>query len=404
MSKRTNKPNTPQEPKQMDLSQIISSAQQIAQSISSEDKDKINKMDMNEMLEHVTNKVFTSMGNGGMNMQLDPNTMQQMKMASKFMLNQFTEELGTDTSNIKSKIDLEDKESSKETKEETNQETNQEILEDKIPKKENIFSELDSDEEVDELRPIVDDLNYNLPVTLEELYTGKVKKLAVTRNRITGKKIVTEKRKIEVSVLPGMKNGQEIRFNKEGNEKLGYESGDIVITLAANAHSEYERIGNILCYVKNISLYESYAAGRGDIKVVIKHLDGSFMILKTDGNPLHTKDGARKIRNGGMPTFNKKINKIEYGDLYLRFNVILPETFEGDDNLAMVEKLFPVLPTNKETLITKKYNPLSTGNFKLREVLLEEVTPEDMEQLDYEEEEEESESHDSDSHSESGSE
>ena len=152
-----------------------------------------------------------------------------------------------------------------------------------VPTKVDNVEELDSDEEVDELHPYVDDLFYNLPVTLEELYTGKIKKLAIQRERLAGKKIVKEKRKIEVPVLPGMKDGQEIRFNREGNEKLGYESGDIVITLAANAHQNYERVGNILCYVKNISLYESYAAGRGDINIVIQHLDGTNMILKTDG-------------------------------------------------------------------------------------------------------------------------
>jgi DnaJ-class molecular chaperone len=314
---------------QLDINALMASAQNIVKSISSEDKDKLNNMDMDQMFEHVTNTVFNNLGG-----QMDPASKQQMKTMSKMMLGSVMEtmEPTKDSSiNVRSKIDLEEEEE-----------------EDKVPQKKEIFEELDSDTEVDELRPIAEDLYYKLPVSLEELYTGKTKKLLVSRERLdkTGKKVVSEKRKIEVSVLPGMNHGQEIRFNKEGNEKYGYRAGDIIITLAVNSHANYERVNNVLCYVKNISLYESYAAAKGLINIVIKHLDGSHMILKVDDDqPLHAKDGARKIRHGGMPVFNKKTRKTEYGDLYVRFNLILPETFDGDENLMAIEKLFPILPT-----------------------------------------------------------
>lgn len=387
-------PSSP--PGMPDMSQIMESAKSIAQSITSEDREKINSMDINQMFEHVTNTVFSNLEKGGR--QIDPASKQQMKVMSKVMLGQVMETMEPEK-DVKSKIDLSNTEEDAENSEDVKD--TRDARPDKVPTKENIFEDLDSDEEVDELHPTVDSLYYNLPVTLEELYTGKTKKLAVTRERLdkTGRKVISEKRKIEVPVLPGMKDGQEIRFNKEGNEKPGYQSGDIVITLAANAHSNFERVGNILCYTKNISLYESYAAGKGDINIVIRHLDGSFMVFKTDGNPLHTKDGARKIRNGGMPIYNKKTRKTEYGDLYIRFNVILPESFEGDEQLLLIEKLFPVLPINKDSIIyrnNKKHSDFDAGSSKVREVLLEEVTPEDMEQLDFEDEESES----SESHSE----
>jgi DnaJ-class molecular chaperone len=317
-----------------------------------------------------------------------------MKVMSKTMLGSVMENIEPERNpNIKSKIDL----------------GNEEETEDKVPQKKEHFEELDSDTEVDELRPIAEDLYYKLPVTLEELYTGKTKKLMVSRERLdkSGKKVVPEKRKIEVPVLPGMKHGQEIRFNKEGNEKYGYRAGDIIITLSVNSHPNFERVGNILCYVKNISLYESYAAAKGLIRVVIRHLDGTYMILKVDdGVPLHTKDGARKIRNGGMPSFNKKTRKLEYGDLYIRFNLILPESFDGDEGLVLIEKLFPVLATNKDSIIysdSKKRSDFDPNSCKVKEVLLEEVTPEDIDQLDYDDEPSRSDSS-SGSDSESGSE
>lgn len=365
----------PQQP-QLDIGALMASAQNIVKSITSEDKSKLEKMDMSQMFDHVTETVFQNFEKGGN--QIDPASKQQMKVMSKMMLGSVMENIEPEKNpNIKSKIDLGDEEPDEE---------------DKVPQKKEVFEELDSDTEVDELRPIAEDLYYKLPVTLEELYTGKTKKLLVARERLdkTGKKVVPEKRKIEVPVLPGMKHGQEIRFNKEGNEKYGYRAGDIIITLSVNSHPQFERVKNILCCVKNISLYESYAAAKGLIRVVIKHIDGTHMILKLDdGIPLHAKDGARKVRNGGMPVFNKKTRKLEYGDLYIRFNLILPDSFDGDEGLVLIEKLFPVLATNKDSIIytdPKKRSDFDLSTHKVREVLLEEVTPEDIDQLDYDDE------------------
>ena len=377
---------------QLDIGSLMASAQNIVKSMTSDDKMK--NMDMSQMFEHVTDSVFSNLEKGGK--QIDPASKEQMKLMSKVMLGSVMENMESANPNVKSKIDLAGDGDGNETRAFTTEHTNGHGhtagCDDKVPQKKELFEELDSDAEVDELRPIAEDLYYKLPVSLEELYTGKVKKLLVSRERLdkTGKKVFPEKRKIEVPVLPGMKHGQEIRFNKEGNEKYGYRAGDIIITLAANSHQNYERVGNVLCYVKNISLYESYAAAKGLINVVIRHLDGSYMILKVDdGMPLHGKDGARKIRNGGMPSFDKNTRKTEYGDLYVRFNLILPESFDGDEGLVMIEKLFPVLPTNKDSLVytdSKRHSDFDASQVKVREVLLEEVTPEDIDQLDYDDE------------------
>lgn len=383
----------------LDLNSLMASAQNIVKSITSEDKNKINNMDMTQMFEHVTDTVFQNLEKSGN--QIDPASKQQMKVMSKMMFGSVMENMEPEkNSGIKSKINLGDEES----------EPDQENKEDKVPQKKEVFEELDSDTEVDELRPIAEDLRYKLPVSLEELYTGKTKKLLVSRERLdkSGRKVVPEKRKIEVPVLPGMKHGQEIRFNKEGNEKYGYRSGDIIITLAVNSHSNFERVDNALCCVKHISLYESYAAAKGLINIVVQHIDGTYMILKVDdGIPLHAKDGTRKVRNGGMPSFNKKTRKTEYGDLYIRFNLILPDSFDADEGLLTIEKLFPVLVTNKDSIIytnPKKHSDFDRSTNKVREVLLEEVTPEDIDQLDYDEEPSKSSGSESDSESESGSE
>ncbi len=378
-----------------DINQLMQSAQQIAQSMSADDKNKLNNMDINQMFEHVSSSLFSTMEKGGS--VIDQASKDQMKVISKTMLDQVLVNVGGEENlNFKSKIDLNSDETVNNVKETT------EVSVDKIPIKETEFEVLDSDEEVEELKPCMDDLKYKITVGLDEIYSGKTKKLAVNRDRIVGKSIVKEKRKLEVLILPGMKNGQEIRFNKQGNEKFGYESGDIVVTISVNNDGNYERIGNNLFCVKNISLYESYAAAKGHINVVVKHLNGNILVLKSDGHPLHSRDGARKVKNGGMPIIDKNSRKISYGDLYIRFNLILPETFEGDENLSIIERLFPILQINKDKNIFKDPSrPVPDfGDSKVNEVILEEVTPEDMEQLDFDDES----SSDSDSEHDSGSE
>ncbi len=376
-----------------DINQLMQSVEQIAQSMSSDDKNKLNNMDINQMFEHVSSSLFSTMEKGGN--VIDQASKDQMKVISKTMLDQVLVNVGGEENlNFKSKIDL----TSDEIKESS--EVSQSI--DKVPIKETAFEVIDSDEEVEQLTPCMDDLRYKITVGLDEIYSGKTKKLAVNRDRIVGKSVIKEKRKLEVVIIPGMKNGQEIRFNKQGNEKFGHESGDIVVTLSVNNDGNYERIGNNLFCVKNISLYESYAAAKGLINIVVKHLNGNILVLKSDGHPLHSRDGARKVKNGGMPIVDRNSRKITYGDLYIRFNLILPETFEGDDNLIVIERLFPILQINKDKNIFKDSSRQSPDfrDSKMIEVILEEVTPDDMEQLDFDDES----SSDSDSEHESGSE
>lgn len=356
-----------------DINQLMRSAQQLAQDMSLNDDENMKNLDINQMFEHVSSTLFNTMEKGGS--KIDPAQKEQMKQMSKSMLGKVLEktsenEVLNNFQKFESKIDLSDANSVPSSL-------------DKIPKHEDNVEMLESDEEVDETRPYVDDLRYNLQVSLDEVYTGKIKKLAITRSRISGKNIIKEKRKFEVPIFPGVKNGQEIRFNKEGDEKFGYMSGDIVITVSINNHDNFERIGSNIFTVKNISLYESYAAGKGDIKIIVKHLNGVDYVLKTDGQPLHTKDGARKLKGCGMPIYDKnRTNKTKYGDMYIRFNLILPTHFEGENVYSIIEKLFPILDENKNNILTKdeKYEN------NMKEILLDEITKEDMEQLEYDDE------------------
>ncbi|KAF3819731.1 hypothetical protein GH733_015240 [Mirounga leonina] len=86
---------------------------------------------------------------------------------------------------------------------------------------------------------------HQLSATLEDLYNGATQKLALQKNVIcdkcegrgdrckscNGRKIVREKKILEVHIDKGMKDGQKITFHGEGDQEPGLEPGDIIIVL-----------------------------------------------------------------------------------------------------------------------------------------------------------------------------
>lgn len=341
-----------------DFNQILKVAKDLSSNME-------NTEDMGQMLKQVTNSVFSTMEKSGSG--LNPEAKKQIEMLTGTLMSTMAaEQMNEPKSSKPSKILLDEKQ-------------NSENVYDNYT---NMIHEITDDDDIDDIRPYVSDTKIKLDVSLDEMYNGKTKKVAITRDRISPDgKLIKEKRKFEVNIIPGMEHRQEIRFNKQGNEKFGHESGDIVITLAQSLHPDFERSGNSLYLEKDISLYESYAVANGLINVVVRYLDGHDLVLKTDGYPLHTKNGMRKVKKYGMPY--KKNNKLEYGDLFIRFNLILPDTFEGEDVMKYLEKLFPILPQNKESTLVPN-NKHSIQKFtNPKEVQLEEVTPEEIEQLRY---------------------
>jgi DnaJ-class molecular chaperone len=220
--------------------------------------------------------------------------------------------------------------------------------------------ELDEEDDYDTLNPRTKDLNFNLNVSLKDLYTGKKKKISVRRKRLkktpNGYKIVEEKKKIAVVIQPGMRDQQVLRYNKEADEIPGHEPGDIVITLCEDEHEMFERDGNDIFMLKNISLLESFK-----LEWSFKHLDGHIVHLTHDlletNRPLHMDDGLRKIEGEGMPIFDKENDEIKYGDLYIQFRIILPENLSEEQLVVLKEICNPLLKTievGKDDKVVKK--------------------------------------------------
>ena len=192
-------------------------------------------------------------------------------------------------------------------------------------------SESSSDSE-DTIYQKTKDICFDLNVDLEDFYTGKKKKLNVKRKRIVDingvQTVIEEKKKLVIPIERGMKDEQQIRFEGEADQIPGYTPGDIVITLIENEHPVFQRDGDNLIIIRNINLYEIY-----DLTFEIKHLDGRVLqIKKEESDALHLNESLRKITSQGMPVYR---GNSEYGDLFIRFNIVIPKSVDKNKLLLL---------------------------------------------------------------------
>ena len=250
------------------------------------------------------------------------------------------------------------------------------------------------------------DICFDLNVDLEDFYTGKKKKLNVKRKRIIevdGKQqVVEEKKKLIIPIEKGMKDEQQIRFEGEADQIPGYKPGDIIINLIENEHPDYQRDGDNLIIIKNINLYQIY-----DLSFNIKHLDSRIIkISKEPGDALHLNDSLRKVTGQGMPSYKSNGN---FGDLFIRFNIVIPKTLE-QDKLNLLKTIFMDYnePSNNLNIMGIN-NTGSTGSIPntqniTKEYLLENVTEEDLDELESDSDSDDSDESDSDESEDSDSE
>jgi DnaJ homolog subfamily A member 2 len=181
------------------------------------------------------------------------------------------------------------------------------------------------------------DLIHRVHVSLEDLYKGKTTKLALTRNvicpkcdgkggkegavktcgscqgrgvRVTlrqmgpmiqqlqqpcdecsgsgeiinhrdkcktcnARKVVSEKKMLEVHIDKGMKGGQTITFSGESDQAPGVVPGDVIIVIEERPHERFKRNENNLVTDVEIDLLTALGGGQ----FIIKHLDERALVV-----------------------------------------------------------------------------------------------------------------------------
>ncbi|KAK9490004.1 hypothetical protein V1508DRAFT_426280 [Lipomyces doorenjongii] len=152
-----------------------------------------------------------------------------------------------------------------------------------------------------------------------------------------GKKTVSEKKILEVHIDKGMVNGQKITFPEEGDQGPDLLPGDVIFVVDEQPHERFTRKKDDLFYHAKIDLLTALAGG----SIAIQHLDNEWLRVDViPGETIHP--GTVKVIEGrGMPSYRLH----NFGNLYVEFEVEFPgNNFATPEQLALLETVLPPRP------------------------------------------------------------
>ncbi|VYS59691.1 unnamed protein product [Arabidopsis thaliana] len=166
-----------------------------------------------------------------------------------------------------------------------------------------------------------------LPVSLEDLYKGVVKKMRITRNVYDASgRMMVEAEILPIEIKPGWKKGTKLTFPKKGNEEPGIIPADIVFVVEEKPHPVYKRDGNDLLVSQEITLLEALTGKT----VNLITLDGrTLMIPLTE---IIKPDHEIVVPNEGMPISKEPGKK---GNLKLKLSVKYPSRLTSDQKFEL---------------------------------------------------------------------
>ncbi|THG96837.1 hypothetical protein EW026_g5068 [Hermanssonia centrifuga] len=238
------------------------------------------------------------------------------------------------------------------------------------------------------------DLVHRVTVSLEDLYKGKVSKLSLTRNVIcvkcngkggkegavkecdrcggrgirivvrqmgpmiqqiqqacdecsgsgeivnqkdkckpcNGKKVISEKKMLEVHIDKGMKGGQTITFHGESDQAPGVTPGDVIIVIDEKPHDRFTRKDNDLHIDVEVDLLTALAGGQ----FVVKHLDERALVVNIPAGEVLKHDDTKVIHGQGMPSQRHH----EPGDMFVHVQVKFPDSIPVE-SVPLLERALP---------------------------------------------------------------
>lgn len=153
--------------------------------------------------------------------------------------------------------------------------------------------------------------------------------------RCIGKKTIVERKVLHVHVDKGVKTGHKIDFRGEGDQMPGIQPGDVQFEIEQKPHARFQRKDDDLFYQAEVDLLTALAGG----VIYIEHLDDRWLTVNIfPGEPI-TPGQIKVIKGQGMPSLRHH----DFGNLYIRFDVKFPP---GDKmrHLELLENVLPPRP------------------------------------------------------------
>ncbi|XP_055315449.1 dnaJ homolog subfamily A member 1 [Sitodiplosis mosellana] len=151
-----------------------------------------------------------------------------------------------------------------------------------------------------------------------------------------GKKTVRDRKILEVNIEKGMRDGQKIVFSGEGDQEPELQPGDIIIVLEEIEHAVFKRSKQDLVMRMPLQLVESLCG----FQKVIKTLDNRDLVVTNLPGEVVKHDSFKSIMGEGMPQYK---NPFEKGRLIVQFQIVFPEKIP-QTIVADLEKCLPPRP------------------------------------------------------------
>lgn len=163
-----------------------------------------------------------------------------------------------------------------------------------------------------------------------------------------GKKTTVERKVLHVHIDRGVESGKKLVFAGEGDQIPGVQPGDVVFEIEQKPHPRFQRKGDDLFYHAEIDLLTALAGGA----IYIEHLDDRWLTVELMPGEVISPGEIKVIRGQGMPSYRHH----DFGNLYIQFDVKFPEKITGPPdaegyptsmNQQQIKALESVLPPRK---------------------------------------------------------
>ncbi|RKP06964.1 DnaJ subfamily A member 2 [Thamnocephalis sphaerospora] len=153
----------------------------------------------------------------------------------------------------------------------------------------------------------------------------------------SGRKVVQERKVLEVHIDKGMRAGQRIEFKGEADQAPGIIPGDVVIVIDEKPHEYFRRRDDDLYYDAKVDLLTALAGGQ----IAINHLDNRQLIVNILPGEVIRPDEVKAVLGEGMPAYRHH----NRGNLYIKFSVEFPaDNWATPEQLAGLESILPARP------------------------------------------------------------
>jgi DnaJ family protein A protein 2 len=153
-----------------------------------------------------------------------------------------------------------------------------------------------------------------------------------------GDKFVSDKKIYEVKIAPGTADGENIAFRGEGHhsDTPGVPPGDIIIVIDEQPSVNFKRSGDDLITSVKIDLLVALAGG----PVNVKFLDGRTLVAKIAPGEVVKPGDIKCISSEGMPKAGMRGGR---GNLYVQFDVIFPpKSWAPASKIALLSQVLPM--------------------------------------------------------------